>query len=467
MSADLFEAFGGSSKPEPASPAPGQRAVAPKRQDTGLIYARKTEPQQIRHLDEPLWKADEGGNDVLFDAADEPTQSAADDDFGDFEDVEQSTSVPLQVADKVEVAPGPRQGQQESTLIDLLSLEDASQPDQPSASEPAFTNDWLADHPSIHGVDPQTSTTTQLPQPPDDDDAWGEFEDVSRATPKQTPTKPTPTVIRATKSPAPLKKKTLSPPEGLPDDDWDAFEDGEPPPPTNPQSNTKSATNPPNDLLSDPFPHPSPAATHHTPSTPTAFPSSPTRPTNIPPPSTLLYLLTTIYTTLTSPPPSSIIHLYHATAAITAARTHRWRRDTLLSQSTRIAAATATKSGMKLSSLNKSETAREEREAQETVDAWNARAGRWWALVKDEEGVKGRKGGLRLQLPLGVRVVGPREGGMEAAYACPVCGMKRSERVVGVDDGVEDVFGEFWVEGWGHRSCGEVWYGWKGLLGQR
>ena len=60
-----------------------------------------------------------------------------------------------------------------------------------------------------------------------------------------------------------------------------------------------------------------------------------------------------------------------------------------------------------------------------------------------------------------------RDGGLEAAYVCPVCGMKRSERVVGVDEGVEDVFGEFWVEGWGHRACGEVWYAWKGMLGQR
>jgi len=35
--------------------------------------------------------------------------------------------------------------------------------------------------------------------------------------------------------------------------------------------------------------------------------------------------------------------------------------------------------------------------------------------------------------------------------------LKRDERVARVEFGVEDSFGEWWVEHWGHRTCRNFW----------
>jgi hypothetical protein len=367
----------------------------------------------------------------------------------------------------------------ESTLIDLLNLEETTQPQRPAASQSPTSTDLLGGIRSNNEAPQRLSNFDLHTHVPDEEDGWGDFEDVAVVAARSMTQNPAPTSFKSSNIVHQTERVAAPAPEEPPDDDWDAFEDGEPASATQPSpkratadpkpSTSITSTEPLWDAIpseSSPYPH-QPSGT-----TTSSFPPNPTRPTNIPPPSSLLSLLSNIYITLSAhpPTPTQILNLYHATASITAARAHRWRRDTLLAQSTRISAASTSSKGiggMKLSSLNKGESAREEREAQETVDLWNARVVKWWAIVKEEERVRGKKGGLRLQLPLGVRVVGAREGGMEAGYVCPVCGMKRSERVVGVDEGVEDVFGEFWVEGWGHRACGEMWYEWKGLLGQR
>lgn len=123
---------------------------------------------------------------------------------------------------------------------------------------------------------------------------------------------------------------------------------------------------------------------------------------------------------------------------------------------------------MKLSSLSKSETQRESREASEVVAAWNVLVPKFLTILRKQD-VKPPAGkGLRLSDPLAVKVLKNSEGGMDAGYICPVCGLKRNERVVGVDDaGVEDIFGEFWRDGWGHSDCAEGWYGYHELLSQR
>ncbi len=55
-------------------------------------------------------------------------------------------------------------------------------------------------------------------------------------------------------------------------------------------------------------------------------------------------------------------------------------------------------------------------------------------------------------------------GALTDKKACFLCGLKREERVIGVDGEVEDSFGEWWVEYWGHRGCVNWWIEWEGKL---
>ena len=312
MSADLLEAFGGDSEDQTVQPPTSQSTIfndnspVTQRRDTGLIHNRRIDPQPPPRQEEALWTAGNDGNDVLFDAADEETIEPADDDFGDFEDVQQ---------------PG--------------------------------------------------SKSVSRPLPPDQDDDWGDFEDVGSTQPEHsTPVRPRPDDAKAAQKSVTAPQQATTAPEPTPEDDWAAFEDGEPEPamhPPNPSAFLKQPPQPAEDDDDwDAFEDGTPAATatmqapSTTPQThthpprpsepPTAFPLSATRPTNIPPPSTILSLLPSIYSTLSHPTATTLLHLYQATARITAARPQRWRRDTVLAQSTRIAPASASgkSSGMKL-----------------------------------------------------------------------------------------------------------------------
>ncbi len=110
---------------------------------------------------------------------------------------------------------------------------------------------------------------------------------------------------------------------------------------------------------------------------------------------------------------------------------------------------------------------KEEREAGEAMEAWNSSIHQFSQVLKSASSGSGRPMNLRLSMSMPVKpLTGP--GVMQAALVCPLCGLKRSERVVGADDvGVEDVFGEFWLENWGHEECAEWWYQWHGQLSQR
>ena len=122
---------------------------------------------------------------------------------------------------------------------------------------------------------------------------------------------------------------------------------------------------------------------------------------------------------------------------------------------------------MKLSSLNKGESIKEEREAAEAVEAWNGSLHHFSKVLKSARTGSGGPTNLKLAMNMPVKLM-TGAGVIESSLVCPVCGLKRSERIVGVDDvGVEDVFGEYWLENWGHRECAVWWDRWKGQLGQR
>ena len=58
-----------------------------------------------------------------------------------------------------------------------------------------------------------------------------------------------------------------------------------------------------------------------------------------------------------------------------------------------------------------------------------------------------------------MRVAKESEGGIVAVKQCVVCALKRNERASKVDGEVQDVFGEYWVEHWGHKTCVAFWKG--------
>lgn len=121
--------------------------------------------------------------------------------------------------------------------------------------------------------------------------------------------------------------------------------------------------------------------------------------------------------------------------------------------------------GMKLSSVNKHEDVKEEQDAVDVLSLWRERAALFNAVIQTA--------GLRPIPPipgpsaLKVIIAKPEQGGIKAGHACALCALKRDERVLKVDEDVQDSFGEWWTEHWGHTGCRVFWERNSGLLGQR
>ena len=433
MSADLLAAFGGGGQQSDAGQGNQGTNTAgtfrPHRSSPHITRRADTENQVFAYdtTPESLWQTGGDGNDVLFDA-DEATA----DDFGDFEEVAQTGPEgpdpayrPLKTA-----ASKPESTDQPDPLIDLLGLGD----EPPSGSrQDISTIETTADRSQRDpGLDWPLESSAAFTE--DDADAWGDFEAVTKPSgPKAQSTQHK--TFPQTPSKASRTAAILSAPE--PEDDWDVFEDNNPI--TQPMPPSKGA-------------HP--------------IASPPPRPSNVPPPFTLLSILPQTFTSLlppnATPTTSAVVSTHHTTARILSGRSLRWKRDSILAQSTRIAAA-GKPGGMKLTSLNKSEVAREDREAADVVAAWNDQL-HFWQKMLTQAGKKVK--GLRLSTDTKVGEL-RGAGVMEAKVVCALCGLKRNERTMGVDTEADDVFGEFWSEGWGHSECVEWWETWRGELNQR
>ena len=209
-------------------------------------------------------------------------------------------------------------------------------------------------------------------------------------------------------------------------------------------------------------------------------------PTNIPPPSVLLsifpQLLNLAGTSLLKPAhglpssaqqrvlsdPATTIFLrgYVALATVAgriiAGRKQRWHRDKFLAQGMTISTASSSKTrGMKLAGVDKAQAAHEDREAAEVVAVWKQQVGRLRSAVA------AANAGLRvpeLSVTLSAHTA---QGVPTAPKACVICGLKRDERIGKVDVEVEDSFGEWWVEFWGHRDCRNFWLEHEVKLRQR
>jgi hypothetical protein len=152
-----------------------------------------------------------------------------------------------------------------------------------------------------------------------------------------------------------------------------------------------------------------------------------------------------------------------------AGRKLRWKRDTLLSQAMKIGlAAAGGKGGMKLAGVDKAEISREDREATDVVRVWKEQLGRLRsAIAVANSSMHDTSAHLTIPDISENMYVKTQEGGLTAPKPCLICGLKREERINKVDVQIEDSFGEWWVEHWGHRACRNFWLEHEGKLKHR
>ncbi len=140
-----------------------------------------------------------------------------------------------------------------------------------------------------------------------------------------------------------------------------------------------------------------------------------------------------------------------------AGRKLRWHRDKFLAQGMAISAAGG-KGGMKLAGVDRAQAARDDREAADVLAAWRQHVGRLRSAVAAANSTIA-EARAHLRIPeLGEHMAAQAaQMALAAPRPCLVCGLKRDERIKGVDVAVEDSFGEWWVEHWGHRACRNFW----------
>ncbi|KAJ4360766.1 uncharacterized protein N0V89_001333 [Didymosphaeria variabile] len=380
---------------------------------------------------------------VLFDAEDD----FGNDDFGDFEGTESAPTQPI-------AAPTSSTG-----IADLLEDLDLSQPTVPPSIQQNATSHKTSTSTSLKSpiggfgsVAPnQHAKATTAPPAPKEEESWDTFDDWEASIPTKAP-------ARDPARPPPQKKADLAPKKTI-------------------KPNYVTSAPP---ILSPTFDDPHPGELP---------------PTNVPPPAVLLTLFPPLFADAqeklfkpmaaqTLPmrnkvlaEPATItylegyIMLASVAAHIIAGRKLRWKRDQHLSQGMRIGPASSrATSGMKLSSIDKSENMKEEREASDVVRAWKDQVGRLRHVVSAANQIRaGSLGAVPdIQETMPVKVLKQGEGGVPAKEPCMLCGLKRDERVGAVDQGAEDSFGEWWVEQVNmHRSCQNFWGEHKDLLRQR
>lgn len=457
MSADLFAEFGhGASTNQPSQPA-RQQAATP--QGSSLIPELNASSPQ--HLNEPSQSSAQqnsyanpdqfddfgdfelpqaGSNDdVLFDAALETFSNDGSDDWGEFESAQVSAD-----HNGPNRAQGPVQGpkalekpvtnlsqkspSRSSTTVDLLgSLDSFTLQDKPANhfSGPAIT--LIDDSPTV--PDDKGRQKPKVPVEEDSFEDWGDFTDGPIETTRSTSLN---SAGETSKNEGNLVKTSDAPSKTT-------------------QVSEKAAQ---------------PSASH-------------VRPTNIPPPSILLELFPQLFEhlrkqgaeakksiqqdTLDSTA-QSIIYTLKAVARVVAGRTLRWKRDAILSQSMRIGPARSGKAGgMKLNTVNKNEDIKERQEAIDVLGMWRDRSALFNSVIQ----AAGRRPVQIVMEYTRVLTAPASQGAIKASHACALCGLKRDERIPKLDENVEDSFGEWWTEHWGHTECRQFWEENMGLLSQR
>jgi hypothetical protein len=423
-------------------------------------------------------------NSVLFDAEDE-LANQDDDEFGDFE-AATSLPQPQQSGDQLDTWPRASEstGKQAPPMLNAASLTPSPFPYPQAPKSPSFQ-----ERNPFSELELKTSISVKNSDSPRSGSpvtAWPTFVPIPA---KHEPYLDSPPGHKRQQSSqasfkiSSLKEATTQKPAAAPRGDswdWNAFDAPAKSADPKPTENDSWAWD-----LVDGVPELSKSSNTETPP-----------PTNIPPPSVLLTVFPQLFNLsqtsifqvvsgqqfslknriMSDPATVDFLRAYillaTVAARIVAGRKQRWKRDHHLSQAMKIGpAAAGGKGGMKLKGVDKSETTREEREAAELVRAWKDQVGRLRSSVAiANSSIKDLAAHLvvpEINDVMPVRTVTITEGGLTAPMPCFLCGLKREERVAKVDVQVEDSFGEWWVEHWGHRACRNFWLEHEGKLKQR
>lgn len=480
--------WGGKGKSEPGSQQTRPSMGVTSTSSSSLWSTSQDTYQSAHPVSKPhITKAKPKNNDpdVLFDADDFDGEAPDDDedDFGDFETGGGETAV------KVSTPAQP-------AIADLMSLDfgpPATQPAPALAPVPEHKQgrkeapSQLLSTLSISG--PPHSPTSLYPQPPRSPSFSDRnpFPGLSVTTPV------------SASFPQDLKDDAKASPDPMtawPDgdsatekEDWDSFADL----PPGASSATPGAGGPSAVSSNWDWDAVEPSKVNRKPSPPKAAPPKSSAsetigppPTNIPPPSILLSIFTELLeeaeTKLYKPTanqPAAVktriyadpgtlaflkgyIVLASVAARILVGRRLRWNRDKFLAQGMSISAA-GSKGGMKLAGVDKAQSAREDREAADVIGLWRDYVGKLKTAVA-QANIGMQKQPVKME-PLKVPEINDHMAVTTAKMvptapkACVICGLKREERVKGVDLEVEDSFGEWWVDHWGHRTCRNFWLG--------
>lgn len=345
--------------------------------------------------------------EVLFDA-DNVSEHEEDDEFGDFEDWSDVKPASMATAAR---------DQPKMLEIDLLGLEDPSEPSQQSKS--GFPNAQNTQSTNHDRPKASTQMNDSVPRMDQDDDAWDDFE--------TSDTIPQPSLAARSPLGTSVRERTA----------------GDPPKTSQPPTNV-----PPPLILLSIFSR--------------LFASADDA------------LFDTMgklefkqrQALLAHPASHQFLRGYlghcNVLAHIISGRKLRWKRDQRLAESMRIGpAASGGKGGMKLAGLDKSELAKEDREVLDVLRLWKGQVGKLRTAVTAASAAPGLPKlppvpDLAEQMP--VKILKQVEGGFPAPHPCAICGLKREERVAKVDVEVEDSFGEWWVQNANvHVSCGKFW----------
>lgn len=393
-------------------------------------------------------------NNVLFDASLEAASNNDSDEWGEFESAEAPSQIqPTNTTRET----NPRGGNADlsttgNAFSGSLNLIDSSIEDSapPARRAPTVTPAGNAQSQRTQSKSMFHTPARPLAEQDESFENWGEFIDG-------------PNTIQSKSTPHTPAKLSGKPDE--PSEDWGDFVDGPPIKPT-----PKEIPTEPERATSK---VPSKNMDQHT--------SSPqVRPTNIPPPSVLLQMFPQLFerlrreaTTARKDPQQNgilehtalqILYTLKTAARVIAGRTLRWKRDSILSQSMRIGPARSGKQGgMKLNTVNKNENIKEQQEALDILGIWRDRM----ALFNSVLQASGKRPIPVIAENTRVMTATADQGALKAPHPCALCGLKRDERLPKVDERVEDSFGEWWTDHWGHTDCKQFWETNMRLLDQR
>jgi hypothetical protein len=455
MSADLFAEFGYKAPSAPPSNVPGSQANSlipdldiledvvssdPRTDIQGQSSSSHGKQSQAPadqftlalSTDSPELQDYDDGSNVLFDATLEPmpADEDEDEDWGEFESAESATSQSQLAARSQQqdrLLDSRSTSKDAPTLLDVMDTLSIADSKPPNTSQPVLRQS--IDKPSSH-IKAVAPIAVPDPAPDDPFEDWGEFTDGPPAEVK------------------PVKFQSSS--------------GSRSPHAKIAQARTAVLTSPtftmPGEKVSE----------------------SQIRPTNIPPPSVLLELFPTLFEQLREEATkarrglqqgdqvevaaSLVLCTLKVVARVVAGRTLRWKRDTILSQSMRIGPARSGKpGGMKLSTVNKNESIKEQQEAVDVLTLWRDQAALFNSVIQ----ASGRQPIQAIAENARVVTATAAQGAIIAAHACALCGLKRDERLPKIDENVQDSFGEWWVEHWGHSECKDFWERNMSLLAQR